>query len=158
MNHRVSSLSSFIHSFKKQWSGQSLSIIWVSVSTWEAKHWNNRCCWRSGLWHIEGVVGVCFFHDACLHYFWLKWMAFSSSFQYFHWTMSVYTWGCGSRLQLKTRQILKPSAFSAVVSVWFWWAWNNGTQSYSYDFYHFCHFPFLVIFFFSTPCLGQFYE
>lgn len=80
MSHQVSSLSSFIHSFKKQWSGQSLSITWLSVSTWEAEHWNNKWCWRSGLWHIEGVVGECFFHDAYLDYFWLKWMAFTSSF------------------------------------------------------------------------------
>lgn len=80
-------------------SGQgSLSQLYERQSPWEAKHWNNRCCWRSGLWHIEGVVGECFFHDACLHYFWLKWMAFSSSFQYLHWTLSVCMWGCGSQL------------------------------------------------------------
>lgn len=80
MSHQVSSLSSFIRSFKKQWSGQSLSITWLSVSTWETERWNNKWCWRSGLWHIESIAGECFFHDACLCYFWLKWMAFSSSF------------------------------------------------------------------------------
>jgi len=45
-------LSSFIHSFRKQWLGQSLPITWLSVSTWEAVHWNKKWCWRSGLWHI----------------------------------------------------------------------------------------------------------